>query len=146
MNYSIHVENQPDERDVKVLWQGLHEHNTRHSGSGEAAYLAIFLRDEQGEVVAGVYGWSAVTWLKIDVLWVREDLRGRGFGKQLLLAAEAEGMRRGCSFAILDSFSFQAPDLYKKNGYDEFAVLENPTGNQTWHYLKKDLRIEKGNN
>jgi GNAT superfamily N-acetyltransferase len=144
VNYTLHLESHPDDGDVKVLWQGLHDHNTRHSGSGEAQYLAIFLRDEQGVVCGGVYGWSAVAWLKIDVLWVREDLRGHGFGKQLLSAAEAEGIRRGCQYVILDSFSFQAPDLYKKNGYEEFAVLGHSAGNQTWHFLKKDLQFEKG--
>ena len=143
MNYTLQLENQPDDQDVKVLWKGLHDHNTQHSGSDEAQYLAIFLRDEQGVVCGGVYGWSAVVaWLKIDVLWVREDLRGQGFGKQLLAAAEAEGKRRGCQYVTLDSFSFQAPDLYKKNGYEEFAVLDHSAGQQTWHFLKKDLRLE----
>ncbi len=140
MNYSL--ENQPHERDVQVLWKGLHDHNTQHSGSGEAQYLAIFLRDEQGEIVAGVYGWSAVVWLKIDVVWVREDWRGRGVAKELLAQAEAEGRRRGCHYVTLDSFSFQAPDMYKKYGYEEFAVLDHDTGKQTWHFLKKDLRFE----
>ncbi len=142
MNYQITIETKPEHDDVSVLWKGLHDHNTQHSGSGEAQYLAIFLRDEPGEIVGGAYGWSAVAWLKIDVLWVREDLRGRGFGKQLLAQAEAEGTRRGCQFVILDSFSFQAPELYKKNGYEEFAVLDHIAGKQTWHFLKKDLRSE----
>jgi GNAT superfamily N-acetyltransferase len=140
VNYTL--ENQPNERDVQVLWKGLHDHNTLHSGSGEAQYLAIFLRNEQNEIVAGVYGWSAVVWLKIDVLWVREDWRGRGVGKELLAQAEAEGKRRGCHYVTLDSFSFHAPEMYKKYGYEEFAVLDNSAGNQTWHFLKKDLRVE----
>ncbi len=132
----------PDENDVRVLLNGIHDHNTQHSGAGEAQTLALFLRDENGVVVGGAYGWTAFGWLRIDVLWVREDLRGRGFGKQLLLAAEAEGMRRGCQYATLDSFSFQAPELYKKHGYIEFAVLDKIAGDQTWHFLKKDLRLE----
>lgn len=130
---------------MQVLWKGLHDHNTQHSGSGEAQYLAIFLRDEQSDIVAGVYGWSAITWLKIDVLWVREDWRGRGVGKELLAQAEAEGRRRGCHSVTLDSFSFQAPDMYKKLGYVEFAVLDNDAGKHTWHFLKKDLTPETYN-
>lgn len=140
--YQINIELTPDESDVRVLLNGIHDHNTKHSGEGEAGYLSIFLRDSFGKVVGGVYGWTAYGWLKIDVLWVREDLRGQGLGKQLLFAAEAEGARRGCQFATLDSFSFQAPDLYKKYGYKEFAVLDKIAGNQTWHFLKKDLRTE----
>lgn len=138
-DYQISIETTPDDNDVRVLLNGIHDHNTNHSGAGEAHYLSIFLRDQLGKVVGGVYGWMAYGWLKIDVLWVQEDLRGRGFGKQLLFAAEAEGKRRGCNYATLDSFSFQAPDLYKKYGYEEFAVLDQIAGNQTWHFLKKDL-------
>lgn len=140
MTYSLDLHHQPPEQDVKVLWNGLHDHNTQHSGSDEAQYLGIFLRNEEGVICGGVYGWSAVAWLKIDVLWVHEDLRGQGFGQQLLDAAEAEGRRRNCEFVILDSFSFQAPGLYKKNGYEEFAVLSHSGGNQTWHYFQKKLK------
>ena len=141
-SYTIHIETKPDNNDVRVLLNGIHDHNTQHSGGGEAQYLSIFLRDENGGVVGGVYGWTAYGWLRIDVLWVQEDLRGQGFGKQLLAEAEAEGIRRGCQFATLDSFSFQAPEMYKKLGYVEFAVLDKIAGNQTWHFLKKDLRLE----
>ncbi len=139
MSYTIHIETSADDNDVRVLLKGIHDHNTQHSGAGEAAYLTIFLRDQAGAVVGGVYGWTAYGWLRIDVLWVQEELRGQGFGKQLLMEAEAEGRRRGCQFATLDSFSFQAPEMYKKLGYTEFGVLDKIAGNQTWHFLKKDL-------
>lgn len=138
--FNINIETEPADNDVRVLMNGIHDHNTQHSGDSEARLLAFFLRNQNGEVVGGVYGWTAFGWLKIDVLWVKEELRGQGFGKQLLAEAEAEGIRRGCQYATLDSFSFQAPDLYKKHGYQEFAVLDKIAGNQTWHFLKKDLR------
>ena len=142
MSYNIQVESSPSDNDIRVLVNGIHDHNTQYSGDAEAQIISLFLRDEQGAVVGGAYGWTAFGWLRIDVLWVREDLRGRGFGTQLLLATEAEGIRRGCKFATLDSFSFQAPRLYKKNGYKEFAVLDNVAGQQTWHFLKKELKPE----
>ena len=138
-SYTIHIETKPDDNDVRVLLNGIHDHNTQHSGGGEAEYLTIFLRDPAGTVVGGVYGWTAYGWLRIDVLWVQEEWRGQGFGKQLLAEAEAEGIRRGCQFATLDSFSFQAPEMYKKLGYTEFGVLDKIAGNQIWHFLKKDL-------
>ena len=138
-SYTIHIETKPDDNDVRVLLNGIHDHNTQHSGAGEAQTLSLFLRDENRQVVGGAYGWTAFGWLRIDVLWVQENLRGQGFGKQLLAEAEAEGVRRGCQFATLDSFSFQAPEMYKKLGYSEFGVLDKIAGNQTWHFLKKDL-------
>lgn len=136
---SISLENEPCVKDIERLQQGIHDHNTKFSGGAEAQTLAIFLRDETKAVVGGVSGWTAYGWLRIDSLWVAENLRGRGWGKQLLLAAEAEGIRRNCKFATLDSFNFQAVDMYKKYGYTEFAKLDLLIGNQTWHFLKKEL-------
>jgi ribosomal protein S18 acetylase RimI-like enzyme len=138
--YKISIETEPADNDVRVLLNGIHDHNTQHSGDSEAQILTIFLRAQEGHVVGGVYGWTAFGWLKIDVLWGQKELRGQGFGTRLLAEAEAEGIQRGCKYATLDSFSFQAPELYKKHGYREFAVLDNIAGKQTWHFLKKDLQ------
>ena len=40
MAYEITLENKPDAEEVRVLLEGLHIHNTLHSGGGEAEYLA----------------------------------------------------------------------------------------------------------
>jgi hypothetical protein len=37
--------------------------------------------------------------------------------------AEAEGIARGCALATLRTFSYQAPEFYKKLGYEEYAVV-----------------------
>ena len=52
---------------------------------------------------------------------------------------EAEARQSGATEAYLDTFSFQAPEFYKKNGYQVFGVLENfPPGHQRY-YLTKAL-------
>ena len=135
----ISIEIMPRAADIELLHQGNHDHNTKNSGGAEAQTLAIFLRNWNDEVVGGIAGWTAYGWLRIDVLWVAENLRGSGLGKQLMSAAETEGVRRGCKFATLDSFNFQAAEMYKKFGYSEFAKLDLLVGNQTWHFFKKEL-------
>jgi ribosomal protein S18 acetylase RimI-like enzyme len=135
----MQFEDDLEDSDVQVLWDGLHDHNTKHAGEGEAEGLSIFVRNENGAIVGGVHGWTGFGWLHIDVLWVAENLRGQGWGKKLLFEAEAEGVRRGCKYANLDSFSFQAPEMYKKYGYEEFGVLDDIAGKHKWHFLKKKL-------
>jgi predicted N-acetyltransferase YhbS len=39
----------------------------------------------------------------------------------MLRAAEDEAVARGCTQMVLSSFTFQAPDFYKRHGYVEFA-------------------------
>jgi len=38
--------------------------------------------------------------------------------------AEAEARKRGCSNATLNTFSFQAPEFYRKLGYRIVATIE----------------------
>jgi len=53
--------------------------------------------------------------------------------------AEAEARADGCRYVHLDSHSFQAPDFYKKLGYEEFSRLsESPLG-QDQVFLWKSL-------
>jgi hypothetical protein len=38
-------------------------------------------------------------------------------GKEVLKIAETEAVKRGCIYVHLNTFDFQAPEFYKKNGY-----------------------------
>lgn len=47
-----------------------------------------------------------------------------------------------CTFIKLDTFSFQAPEFYKKYGYKVIATIDDaPTGSKHFYY-KKDLSYE----
>ena len=48
-----------------------------------------------------------------------------------MATAEAEARTDGCRFVHLDSHTFQAPEFYKKLGYQEFGRLEDsPLGHE----------------
>jgi N-acetylglutamate synthase-like GNAT family acetyltransferase len=80
-----------------------------------------------GGVLAELY-WK---WLFIDLLWVKEELRGQGYGHELLTKVETEARNRGARNAYLDTFSFQAPEFYAKHGYHQFGELQDfPKGHQ----------------
>ena len=91
------------------------------------------------QVAGGVIAITYWNWLYIDLMWIKEDLRGLGYGSRLLALAEAEARTRGAQHAYLDTFSFQAPEFYKKQGYQVFGELRDfPLGHQRY-FLKKEL-------
>jgi GNAT superfamily N-acetyltransferase len=121
---SLAVEDDPAEADVEILPHALEAFNTErwpdHQGWQP---LGVFLRDG-GTVVAGLAGETYAGWLFVRYLWVSAALRGQGVGSHLLQAAEARAVARGCHAVWLDTFSFQAPEFYRRLGYAPFATLE----------------------
>src|SRR5438128_10636170 len=106
---SMEFTDQPRSEDVQFLEDQINEHNMVRTGRRDFRPLAVYLRDEQGDIIAGLYGFTWAGWLEIKLVWVREDLRGQGHGRQLVEAAEAEAQARGCERVWLESYTFQAP-------------------------------------
>ena len=71
--------------------------------------------------------WARVSWgwMFVELLFVPERLRGEGVGTRLLASAEDQARQKGCIGIWLDTFSFQAPDFYRKHGYAAFGALDN---------------------
>ena len=137
-SYQITVEDKPAPEDIQVLWRNLREFNFDRTGQ-RGQSVSVFVRNDEGQIIGGTHGWTAFGCLHIDVLWLREDIRRKGLGRQVLEAAEAEARTRGCKIAKLETFSFQAPEFYKKNGYTVFAELDQVAGGHRWYFLKKNL-------
>jgi ribosomal protein S18 acetylase RimI-like enzyme len=133
------VETHPDPKDVEFLEDRINEFNLAATRTDFGGLLAIFVRDTQGAVVAGISGWTWGGCCEIRLLWVHADFRGRGYGRSLLAAAEREAAARGCDQLILDTHSFQAPGFYQKLGYEVVGAIEDyPRGYQKI-FLRKRL-------
>lgn len=136
----LKIEFHPAEADVRFLDDSINRFNIARTGIEFGGELAIFVRDSDNAILAGLYGFTWGRCTEIKTLWVREDLRHRGYGKQLLQAAEQEAQRRGSSQILLDTHSFQAPLFYQKFGYEVFGTLENcPVKGYSRYFLRKSL-------
>jgi GNAT superfamily N-acetyltransferase len=117
----------------------IYEYNVSATGIDDGSWLGVLVRDESGAVVAGLSGTTWGACCKIRDVWVREDLRRQGMGTRLLDAAESEAKRRGCRQVVLASHSFQAPDFYRKRGFEVFAVIDDDPIGHREVYLRKKL-------
>ncbi len=133
------LEDSPSSEDLEFLETQTNEYNMLKTGKRDFRPLAVFLRNVDKQIVAGLSGYTWAGFCEIPFLWVHEDARGRGLGKQLLLAAEKEVKARGCSLIVLNSYSFQAPGFYKKLGYDEVGHVKDCPPGQAHYYFEKRL-------
>jgi len=136
----LSIENSPTVEDVQYLEHQLYVYNATCTGVDDGQWLAIFLRDDQQTIQAGLKGWTWCGSCYIQTVWVHETLRGHEIGTQLIQAAEQEARIRGCDHMVLSSFSFQAPGFYQKLGYEVFAVLDEHPRSHRDYFLHKWLR------
>ncbi len=99
----------------------------------------LVLKDQYGKVFGGLLAKIYRGCLFIDVFWVCESQRGLGYGGKLLEEVETIASREKCSFIHLDTFNFQAPEFYIKNGYEIYGVLDSYSDGIKRYYLKKEL-------
>jgi GNAT superfamily N-acetyltransferase len=110
------------------------------SGVAAARELTVRVLDQDGELAAGMSGWTWGVAAGIALTWVREDARSAGLGSRLLVDFEATARARGCSHVFVTSFTFQAPGFYERHGYREIFRWEGvPTPEAADVHLRKDL-------
>lgn len=125
------------EADQAAIFKGLLEYNLARLEDKNPQDLGIYLEDENGKKVAGLIGNTHGNWLTVKFLWVSEELRGQNIGSNILRQAEETAKERGCHSVFLDTFSFQAPEFYKKHGYQEvFALEDYPVTGKRYYFVK----------
>lgn len=136
--YRIVYEEKPEESAWGIIGRGVGEYNKQQAGDEKFQRLCFVLHGPDQEILGGVLGEIFWGWFHIDLIWVKEELRGRGYGHNLLTRAEEEARQRGAKHAFLDTFSFQAPEFYEKRGYRVFGELgEFPPGHQRYFFTKE---------
>jgi GNAT superfamily N-acetyltransferase len=139
MSDELELTDDPALADVDFLDERIYEFNESRTGYRDGRKLAIFKRDERGEIVAGLWGWTWGGYGEIKTLWVHESLRRSGLGTRLLQAAEGEARARGVGYMLVSTHSFQAPDFYPRFGYRRIAtVAGKPPGHEDIVF-RKDL-------
>ena len=74
-----------------------------------------------------------------NLLEQRTVLRNVCFPLEISGTPKAEARKRGCKYAFVDTFSFQAPTFYKNHGYREVFTLEEYPYTGKRHYYTKEL-------
>ena len=89
----------PSDAMWEVIGGGIHEYNIRQAGGSQEQRICVALHAQDQTVAGGLIGETHWGWFYIDLLFVREDLRGQGYGHRHLTLAEEQARQRGATHA-----------------------------------------------
>ncbi|WP_457459665.1 GNAT family N-acetyltransferase [Streptomyces sp. TE5632] len=102
--------------------------------------LHVWASDPAGVLAGGLVGHTWTTWLHVTYLWVDERHRGAGLGALLLSTAERIAAdRRGCRASRVETWDFQAPEFYRRHGYEVVCAIPDYPPGITEYTLTKPL-------
>ena len=134
----IRITDAHDDASVAELRDQLIAHNQAATGYHEYRPFGCFLRTAEGELEAGIDGFSWGGYAMVEWLWVSPSLRRAGLGGELMRAVEAEVAHRGCRVIRVNTHTFQAPAFYRKLGYEQIGYAEDtPIGHGEVFFSKR---------
>jgi GNAT superfamily N-acetyltransferase len=88
--YTIVYVDHPEQSAWEIIGQGINDYNRQQAGDDRAQRLCFVLQGGDQEIAGGVIGAIYWDWLYVDLMWVKDGLRGHGYGHRLLTLLEDE--------------------------------------------------------
>ncbi|MDH4442212.1 MAG: GNAT family N-acetyltransferase [Rhizobium sp.] len=125
---SIDLAEEEDDTIAKAVSAILDEAASALGLAFDGRKVQLAARDDVGQIVGGLIGAQLQRWFYVKLLAVAPELRGQGVGARLLKRAEALAREDGLVGIYLDTFDFQAPRFYLREGYREIGRLPSVDG------------------
>lgn len=79
-------------RSKTPIWEaiggGINSFNEEQAGAENAKRICFVVYNAEGKIVGGVIALTYWDWLYIDLMWLRSDIRRKGYGRRLLVLTE----------------------------------------------------------
>jgi GNAT superfamily N-acetyltransferase len=137
--YPLVIEETPDPADLALLEDRVAAAAIAAAAVGEDLPFAIFVRDDERRIVAGISGMTWGGCCELHAMWVDEPLRGNGLGRALLARAESVARQRGCALVQFLAYDLLAAGLYERLGYETVGVIEGCPAGSAARWYRKDL-------
>ena len=98
-----------------------------------------FAAEEDGIILGVITGRAYYNEVHIGDLIVASSVRKGGIGSKLVRAVEENYRGKGYDKITLTTFGFQAPEFYKKLGYEVEFVREDKEPKLSKYFLAKQL-------
>jgi GNAT superfamily N-acetyltransferase len=123
---------------IQLLEDKIYEFNSAKINKPDGHLFTGLFKDDSGEIIAGIGGWTWAGACEVTQLWVDEKHRRKGIGEILLNASEEQAINKGCLIMLIRTYSFQAPDFYLNHGFKlEHEIKNFPDGHNYYTLIKK---------
>lgn len=134
---NLAITDQRTDEDYKYVCDSLYKHNVDKT-VGPRVDISFVMKDG-AKTIGACFCNTFSNCLYVDVMWLDDAYRGRGYGKLMISHAEKAGKENGCVFAHTCTFNYQSPEFYKACGYEVFAELKDYPDDVVQYFLKKKL-------
>jgi ribosomal protein S18 acetylase RimI-like enzyme len=100
-------------------------YETSHGVDVNYKRFALVLSDDQNTTLGVLNAFTAFAEIYIDDMWVDSHYRGKGYGRKLIQALEDYFKGKGFNNINLVTNQFQAPEFYKKCGFELEFIRKN---------------------
>ena len=120
-----------------LLLQELEYKTGRNSRQEDTIFLTWM---EDGRALGGLSALCRFETCFLDLLAVDSEARSKKIGSQLMQSLETLCREKGLKYILLNTQDYQAPEFYRKLGYELVTALEDiPFEGTTRYYFKKRL-------
>ena len=122
----------------RAIWKGIINFNRQLAGPLRVERTVLSARDGKRRLLGGLILLSYWRETSIEVFWLAARARRAGLGSRLIQEAERRARRRGSRIIHVNTYSFQAPRFYEKQGYRRFGGISgSPRGESRYFYVKR---------
>jgi GNAT superfamily N-acetyltransferase len=136
----VAVERSKSSAVSREIWSGLLRFNREQVGPIKYKRHVISARDAKGKLLGGLILQSYWRESYIEAFWLAKSARRGGTGAGLIKEAERVAKRRGSRLMHLNTYSFQAPRFYEKQGFRRFGGFSGSPKGEARHFYVKRLK------
>jgi len=124
----------------QIIYDGFRQHDIARTGASEIEKpVAFYIQDSQDQVISAIVARTFWGNLHIKYVWTHEEHRSNGYASKLMNEIFNFAKEKGHSFAFIETMNFQAPEFYKKFGFQVELIRKGYSRGASFYYMRKDF-------